>query len=361
MNYRIEVIDTMEAFGKLSKQWNDLLALSRADTIFLTWEWLYSWAETFMNSSDQLYIITVYDNEELIGIAPWIIRRTRFLGLSLKQIEFLGTPEAGSDYLDVIILCGKEKDVSMSIHDFIFSRESQSWDCLLLRDIPANSFFLLHLTDKLDDQGKNFEYRPSAFCPLAVLPSERDMFFKGLSTNRREQFHRHLKVIGGPDGAKHETLRGRALHEMLESFFILYAANRGEESGKLKTFLMKYLEKCSGEDNVQMDVLCKDESLCAGLLHLKRHNTLSMYLMAVDKTFNPRVSVGNVIVGLSISRAIAEGDTFYDFLKGTEPYKFHWANSLRSSLTLVLHSRKPASILLYVKNFLTRAAKIVLR
>jgi hypothetical protein len=44
----------------------------------------------------------VYKNNDLVGIAPFYLKNDKYGPFKMRQIEFLGTPEAGSDYLDVI-------------------------------------------------------------------------------------------------------------------------------------------------------------------------------------------------------------------------------------------------------------------
>ena len=101
-DYRIEIIDSFDAWKQLAGKWNDLLKGSRANTVFLTWEWLFSWAGCYLNEDRNLFILGVYRDHELIGIAPWYIRHDKYRLLGMRRIEFLGSPDAGSDYLDVI-------------------------------------------------------------------------------------------------------------------------------------------------------------------------------------------------------------------------------------------------------------------
>jgi CelD/BcsL family acetyltransferase involved in cellulose biosynthesis len=65
-----------------------------------------------------------------------------------------------------------------------------------------------------------------------------------------------------------------------------------------------------------------------------------MHLMAVNKDFDKKISVGNILVGICLEEAILEGIRRYDFLKGNEDYKFHWANSGRRSLEISLYQRR---------------------
>ena len=74
---KVKLIDSFEKWGGILNYWNELLMQSRSDTIFLTWEWLYTWAECFLGSDRKLFILAVYHKEKLIGLAPWCIHRIR--------------------------------------------------------------------------------------------------------------------------------------------------------------------------------------------------------------------------------------------------------------------------------------------
>jgi hypothetical protein len=60
-----------------------------------------------------------------------------------------------------------------------------------------------------------------------------------------------------------------------------------------------------------------------------------MFPMAVDKTFNPKISTSSVLGGRTSIKAIAAVYNSSDFLKGDERYKFHWA--AEGCATLALH------------------------
>jgi len=96
--YRISIIESMDTWEEISDSWNKLLQQSRSDTIFLTWEWLYTWGKHYLGKDRSLFILVVYENNEITGIAPWYINSFKYGPFRLRQIEFLGCPEAGSDY-----------------------------------------------------------------------------------------------------------------------------------------------------------------------------------------------------------------------------------------------------------------------
>src|SRR5262245_12796700 len=105
----IRVIEDQE-FLALRAEWNDLLSRSSSDTIFLTWEWLSSWWESYAGAGDVLQIIVVRDRtSELIGILPLYRRIQRWMPLRpIKTLRFIGDGSWDSDYLDAILLQGRE-------------------------------------------------------------------------------------------------------------------------------------------------------------------------------------------------------------------------------------------------------------
>lgn len=139
--YRVNVIDSLDDWEQIRGPWNELLEKSMANNVFLTWEWLFSWGNCFLNENRIPFIPTVYDNDELVGIAPWCINYVRSGPFRLRRVEFLGTPESGSDYLDVVTKKSKEKEVSFCLYNFLLEENRSRWDCLFFREVPSSSFF----------------------------------------------------------------------------------------------------------------------------------------------------------------------------------------------------------------------------
>ncbi|WDT75063.1 MAG: GNAT family N-acetyltransferase [Candidatus Manganitrophus sp.] len=349
----------MEQWRELSKEWNDLLHRSGSNRVFLTSEWLYSWAECFLKEERALYILTVYNDKTLIGIAPWCIRKARYAGFPMRRIEFLGTPETGSDYLDVFAKKGKEKEVARSIYHFLFGEGASQWDCFGFLDIPSDSLFLLHFMELMQEDGKYLEVEAGAFCPIFALPKTREDFLAKLSYSRRQRYLRDSRILEKEGDVRHDSIRlesGLALKE----FRALYQ-KRWTDSDPLFLFLEQALLRSQGGDQVQLDLLNVKGRMVAGLLHLRYGESLSLYLMAVDHTFNKTISIGNILVGRSIEKAMAEGFSEYNFLKGNEEYKFYWADQGDRSLHLFFYKRRwPLMIWLTVR-FLKSIAKIWVR
>jgi CelD/BcsL family acetyltransferase involved in cellulose biosynthesis len=361
--YTVGVVDSLTRWAELEKDWNDLLTQSRANVVFLTWEWLYTWAECFWRSDRELFILAIFRGRELVGIAPWCIKRRSSGLVTVRQIEFLGASDVASDYLDVFAKRGKEKEVAGRIYDFLFHEARSRWDILVLLDVPANSLLLLHLLDKIADDGKHVEIQAGVFCPTVQLPATQTGFMASLSPHRRAQFQRHRRLLQLAGKVEHSTTTTRDGLDIdaLDALYSLYHMKSGAEKAGFYHFLQRFLTRASGTDWVQVDLLAVDGKPVAGLFHLRYGVTLFQYLLAADKTVYPKTSVGTVLIGLCLLKAIAANVGEYDSLRGSEDYKFHWATGGRRSLTVRLYQRRLPVLLLVGLRSLKALLKVLLR
>ncbi len=358
--YRIEIVDSFGTWERMSPTWNALLTSSRANTVFLTWEWLFSWAETFLRESRRLFIVAVYDNQELIAIAPWYLSRVSGMFMRMNQIEFLGSPEAGSDYLDVIIKRGKEQEATHFLYQFLFHEGRSFWDCLLLRDIPSESLFLLYFQDKIESEGKYAELSKGSYCPLVTLPKSSD-WIPGASPKRKTRFKQELGRLEKTGELNHRVISGDAAGAGVDEFFSFYNQRTGYDGLLLHGLLKKINTRSRDRNLLQVNFLALQGKTIAALLHFRYQDEVMLYLMAVDKGFNPKISSGNVLVGLCLQEAREEGVSRYDFLKGNECYKFYWADSGRTSLSIRISQKKLMPFLFTTARFVKYTAKIALR
>jgi hypothetical protein len=360
-DYRISIIDSFDQLEMLRNNWNELLGKSARPNLFLSWEWITAWAENFIDNKRKLFILLVYESDELIGIAPWCINYVKKAFLSFRQIEFLGTPETGSDYLDVFIRKGKEKDVAYKIYNFLLGDAVSYWDRLRLHDIPCNSTFLLFFLNLISETGKYSGFKEASFCPVMVLPNSEDDFFTQISLKRSKRFKQDLRNLKKEDSIEFVTCLSENFDTCVNDFFAFYEKKTPWNGSHILRQVRKFVEKMGDTGGVQIDFLTANKSTIGALLHLRFNDTLYLYLMAVDKEYNPRVSVGNTLVGLAILNAINSGIKYYDFLKGVEEYKFYWTSFGNRSCSVLFTQKKIAPIFWIFKDIMKSTAKIFFR
>ena len=358
--YRISIIESMDTWEEISDSWNKLLQQSRSDTIFLTWEWLYTWGKRYLGKDRSLFILVVYENNEITGIAPWYINSFKYGPFRLRQIEFLGCPEAGSDYVDVFTREKKEKEIAQLIYHYLFHEISCKWDLIMLRSIPSRSLFLLNFLQEIKKNRKYYEIQDDAFCPFLFLPRKWEEFNNGLSQSRRRRSTYDMNVLNREGKVNYQTFQPMNEAIPLERFIALYKERWGNSKEEFCSFLQEITFRSSGKKWVNIDLLSVNGKDVAGLFLLKYQDTSFMYLMAVDTNYNKKISVGHVITSMSIENSISNGFLIYDFLKGEEEYKFYWAKEGNKSLNLFTCQRNLGTIYLVSRKMIKNIAKVVL-
>ena len=357
----VRSIDSLKELEGIREDWNTLLSLSPSNSPFLKWEWVFPWAENFLSKNRELSVHVIFEGERLVGIAPWYLRRVKRMSFSMRSLEFLGTPEGGSDYLDMICKEGKEKIVAEEMYRFLFHEYKKKWDILSFKDISANSLFFLHFWDEFEKKGKYVEVNNGAFCPIAMLPEKSGFFFESLSRNRRQQYGRHRRLLERKGKVEHHTDRDFDDLSIFEEFYILYEKRWKKQDNLFKDFLRRLIDVAPYPGFVQIDLLRVDGKAVAGIFHLNFQNSRYYYLMAVDRIYDGKISLGNIIIGLSIEKAIDEGCKEYDFLKGIEPYKFSWTHHGRRLLNYSFYKKNIPSYFCFIEKSSKSFGKILFR
>src|SRR3990172_7965435 len=195
----VRVATTLEQFEKLSSVWNDLLKGTSSNHLFLTWEWLYTWAKHYLDD-DRLFILLGYEGDHLVGIAPLYIRKETHFGLlRFRRAVFLGTGEACSAYLDVIVPDRKRGAVLPALISYLYREAGGEWDILSLSELPAESSTLDYCYRMMGEAGKVIEITDQTCYPIIPLGKEVGDFLCGISGNERYNLRRkrdHLDEAG---------------------------------------------------------------------------------------------------------------------------------------------------------------------
>ena len=329
---------------------------------FLTWEWLYGWSEAFIRGERRLAVLTFTSGASLVGIAPMYRDVAPHGPVRLREIGFLGLPEAGSDYLDVIAVRGKERLVAQSLSGALFGPLAKTWDTIQLRDVPCDSVFLGQFMLELRRLGKQYTVTEGAFCPQIRLPGSFNDYLGALSGHGRQAYRRKLRALNTVDDIEHVIYQDEgAVRSALVEFQQLYEKRWGRSAEELFGLLTAYLSRAGDAWAIEVSLLRVRGRAVAGLVHLRNGRTIYQYLMAVDRDFNPSLSVGNLICGMNIGAAIEAGFVTYDFLKGEEAYKFQFMNSACRSMSLTVHNRTLRSLVAWTADAASDLGKILIR
>jgi CelD/BcsL family acetyltransferase involved in cellulose biosynthesis len=325
---RIERVVDLAAFTRMRDEWDSLLAESRSDSVFLTWEWLHTWW-THLARDRALVILTLRRGRDLLAVAPFASRQNWF-GLSIW--EFLGTGRVGSDYLDVIVRRGGEETALRLLTQHVV----ESGAVLDLRQMLPASSGGMRMASALRRSGCSLRTKTTHRCPFIDLRGlSFETYLGGLGSEHRSNFQRRLRKLE----AKHtprfecvatETRRLEVLPILFELHRLRWEGRGGDGlSGEgIESFHTEITSLALDRGWLRLFVLWLGETPAATLYGFRRGPVFSFYQSGFDPRFS-KLGVGLVAMGLAIRSAIEEGASEFDMLHGEEPYKFHWARTTR--------------------------------
>jgi L-malate glycosyltransferase len=337
----LDTVEDLEGFAKLREEWTQLLSSSRANCIFLTWEWLFTWWKHFANGRT-LSIMTVRSGGQLVGLTPTSQRPPSSSHLwTLRPLEFLGVGSVGSDYLDIIVRPGYEDVVTRALAARLGTR-SVAISLAQLRDDGAAA---RDLARELAIRGWRVARAVTDVCPFVDLRGHTwTTYLESVGPALRYNLRRRLRNLEKLGEVRFEAAENVA--QCLEGFDRLVALHnqRWTERGgsqafhepALISFHKDFIRLALDRGWLRLLTLSIDGTPVSLLYCLRYEASFLGYQSGFDLSYRKH-SVGLVSVGLAIRTAIEEGATEYDFLHGSEEYKGHWSSQQRTLARLELY------------------------
>jgi len=329
----IETIVEVEGFRRLRREWNELLSTSPSASLFLTWEWMFTWWK-HLGGRRRLSILVVRCAGELIAIAPLALRPPDYGRLApFSSLEFLGTGFVGSDYLDLIVRAGREHVALPALADHL----AQCKVMLKMAQIRTGISLALDLSERLAGSGWGLSASTTAVCPYIDLSGLTwATYLAGLGPAHRANLQRRLRNLTRSS----ELLFTEAENEEERREFLGHLIGlhnlRRQELGGSEAFhtpgLLAFHEEFSAlalrRGWLRLCLLRLDRKPVAALYGFRYGRTFYFYQSGFDPAFRKQ-SVGLVAMGLTIRKALEEGAGEFDLLHGDEGYKSLWARQRR--------------------------------
>lgn len=325
----IACVQDAETFAALRDEWAELLRSSASSNPFLTWEWLYAWWVHF-GTAHGLRLLLARSGGTLIAVAPLWLNSAPLYWFS--RLEFLGTGEAGSDYLDVIVRRGHEDAAGAALADFFTSRQLT----LRLRHLPPASI-AAHVAKRLAGAGWMSSPADDGVCPVVDLEGQTfESYLATLGGSHRANVRRRLRALDREFEVRFDRVRR---HEDRQSALAALAifherryAHRGGSTAFTSAAARAFHEDATrlALDGgwLRMYALTLNGRLGAVMYGFIDSGRFFFYQHGYDEAYAAH-SVGLALMALTIDAAIGEGAHEFDMLWGTEPYKSLWARRTR--------------------------------
>lgn len=345
---RVKKVEGNDALLTSEAEWQTLFAVSDCSP-FLSWEWLNVWLESFGDGKSPM-LLKAYRGDALIAILPMFREKKRLAAMRFDRVALLGEGVGGADHLDIISRPEDRAAAMTAIFDYI--NISESADVLCLENLDNGSVtteLLRDLSLRAGLRFNRFSSSISAVCPQIDLA---EGWAAVLANSKREDnFRRKLKKLEKMPGFEFRSVTSpNETGDAFERFLHLHQKRWEKEGGselsghpRLISFQRSLVSKLSCKGLIRFDELWKGGECLSSIYGLDSGKTFYYYNSGYDQDFS-KLSVGLVLLGLSVKSAIERGVTLYDFLRGDEAYKSDWANC-RTELVNFRFSRPKLAVI----------------
>jgi CelD/BcsL family acetyltransferase involved in cellulose biosynthesis len=304
---------TLDSFSNLEAPWRQLLTNCANNDIFITPQWQSAWWRVFGNDYE-LQLLSVYDQQELVGIAP--------LKSSEGVLSFIGSPDV-CDYMDFIAGQGKEDYVFSKLLEYL---EKTAWRRLELDSLLPGSLALRHFMPLAKQKGYRVEIKQTNVSPHLLLPQSWEDYLALLKTKDRHELRRKLRRLEQTQSVNYSTIVEKDLLPLaMDTFFKLFQLSNTEKANfmtdKKIAFFTTMVSSLAEQGNIRLSFLEISGVRTGTTLCFDYNNDIYLYNSAYDPAYSS-LSVSLLLKVFNIRDAVEHGKKRFDFLSGDEPYKY---------------------------------------
>ena len=331
----VDSIATLAELDTLREKWEKLHAADEHAHVFLAWSWLRGWFE------NQVYpweVLVVRSGGEITALLPLQHCGRRTPGFIPSRTTRLGGyPYA--DYNGLLCCAGQEQSACGALVRHLESRAD--WDELELSDgrDPRLELLVRQFQRGPVDVGR----RSAMVCPRVCLPEsweefERTRLSRMAAKNLRYLLRRLEQQPGYVVGAADDE----AFDSEVDLALRLWASRWENVKPADCERIGRILRSCHHANLVWLRVVRINEEPIAALVGLLDYPRQAFrYFLSGFSEAYARLSPGRCVQALAIRAAIDFGLRSFDFLRGSEPYKYAFG-ATPIYLTNVLIRRRTA-------------------
>jgi len=342
---RSEVVTDWQGLRKLEAEWNGLLERSKANTIFLRWEWIQQWGD-IVASRVRPCIVIVRDNHgRVVGIAPFYVRNARLMSFaSYRILGIMGDDFTGAEYSDWLVSQDNTGAALEAISDELCGGKIK-WDCIWMPRMAGWTGARERIIEACEGAGFNHRIRPRDFA-FVRLPNDIETFKRSLSKNRREQIRRQGKKVMRHSGvAVTRCLTEDDLPRYLDALFELHhlrwvqLGQRGafEKRPLMVSFYRQFAREAIRKRWLWLYGLEVDGRMKAVQVGYVYNRVYFQMQEGFDPDFLD--GVGNVLRIKVIEDCISAGVEVYDFLGEMTEHKRRWLAERRAGYDVLIGRR----------------------
>ena len=239
------------------------------------------------------------------------------------KASIVGSPDV-CDYLDFITSSGKETEFFSAILDDLRKRGINT---LELEPLRPDSYTIRYLIPLLKNSNYEVSYNQSDVSLDIELPSTWEYYLSGLEGKQRHELKRKIRNLHKAGEVSYHVIEEAedipGFSNLFLKLFPDYRRDKAEfMTSEMQTFFRTVAEELSKIGVIKFGVLDLGHKAVAMIMYFDYKENMYLYNSAYDPEFRS-LSVGIVNKARCIQDGIQRGKKRFDFLKGSEQYKYY--------------------------------------
>ncbi len=311
--------------------WDAVHAQSVAASPFGGWAWHRAWADSAdpaeVDASEALVLRG--SDGSLQAVLPVARRQVRFRRTPVQALTWASGDTGCPDHLDILALPGAD------LESLALTLDTLPWQLVILSNLAPDASAARRLADALARHGHAVRRQALWGCPYLELCDDWERYLGTLTPTRRQTLRRKERHLRRHYAVTITDYDGARLDEGLSCLMTLHErrwASGGEagafQNSGVQRLHRRFAAELAARQQLWLATLDLDGAPAAAWYGFTDRDTVYFYQSGRDPRWE-RESVGLVLMGAMIRRAIERGYRRFDFLRGDDAYKRHWTETRR--------------------------------
>lgn len=322
----VHCVDRIDQFDGLKEDWDAVYAADRHATVFVSWAWLRGWFEVM--PYDWCVLVARRRDNSSSPVAFFPLR----VDIPGYRLQMAGNPCA--DYTGFVCLPEYQEDAIKSLAAFVQRR--LPWDAFYMRDVFDPR--LDYLLDCFHHGSFSVREREGISCPYIPLPDTWEQYLENfLGPRTRKNVRRCMRRIQEDGELRITEVQEDNLHDQIDTFLELYQRRWGPQPEHTLNRFRAVFQRCFENNYLWLNVMwAHNTPISADASFVDRQKmVVYAYTGGWDDRFAD-LSPGVMLTMYGIQRAIENGFQVYDFMRGSESYKFSFGSEERFNRNVII-------------------------
>jgi CelD/BcsL family acetyltransferase involved in cellulose biosynthesis len=309
-----DLIITTESFESLAYYRSNPHSGLVWDLVFTLPAWLKVWWQSF-GPGAELYIRSIKQNDNLLGIAPLQIRG--------DTASIIGSVNV-CDYQDFITVPGKEKEFYNAVLDDLLKKRIKT---LHLETIRPDSSIVNYLMPAAKERQYAVDYQQVDVSLDMPLPDNWEAYLATLDGKQRHEIRRKMRNLQASGETNYRVVQDKNEEpQATDTFMHLFPDYRKDKADFMTTDMQSYFRTLAGSlaeaGVLRYGVLEFGKQAVAMIMYFEYNENVYLYNSAYHPDYKS-MSVGIVSKARCVQDSIEKRKKRFDFMKGNEQYKYY--------------------------------------